>query len=121
MDQASVDRKLLTLLQDFQYFSLLRTSLLVKISDYAAQLCGCRSTRQIADTCRDEFESQYSMLMNTLYCQFIECVRYIEGDHIYKEVILSLDEKELEQLLENTLFEMVAFNCRTIFEEYFLK
>ena len=66
MDSMRIDKKLIESLNDIQYISNLRTCLLVRIADYAAQLCGCRSTRQVADHQSVDVDNKYYELLHRL-------------------------------------------------------
>ena len=120
MESQQVDTKLLALLKDLPYFSRLGTCLSIRLADYAAQLCGYRSTRQVDDSHSDDVSDQFDILINNLYSQIHECITYIKEPHAYKQSILEMDDCEIEVLLETALFEMVHLDCRSIFVEYFL-
>ena len=120
MDSQQVDERLLVLLNDLQYFSRLKTCLQIRLADYAAQQCGCRSTRQISDSVADEVEENYSYLLNLLPYYTYECIKYIKAPHSYKPEILMMDDNGIEDLLEAALFNMIIFDCSRIFIEYFL-
>ena len=120
MNSQQVDNKLLALLKDLPYFSRLGTSLSISLSDHAAQLCGCRSSRQVDDIRSDDVSDQFDALVNNLHSHIHECIFYIESDHTYKPSIFELDDNELETLLENTLHEMVCLDCRHVFADKFL-
>ena len=120
MNSQQVDNKLLALLKDLPYFSILGTSLSISLADHAAQLRGCRSSRQVDDTHSDDVSDKFDDLINNLHSHIHECILYIECDHIYKQSIFELDDSELEILLENTLYEMVCLDCRHIFADNFL-
>lgn len=121
MDSVRIDKKLIESLNDIQYISNLRTCLLVRIADYAAQLCGCRSTRQVADHQSVDVDNKYYELLHRLLYNIPECYDYINNDHTYKESILQLNDDELELLLEDALFEMIQFDNHAIFAEYFFE
>ena len=120
MDSQQVDARLLELLDDLQYFSKLKTCLQIRLADYAAQQCGCRSTRQIRDSVADEIEENYSYLLNLMSYYVYECVKYIKASHLYRPEVLSMDDNGIEDLLEAALFNMVIFDSSRIFIEYFL-
>lgn len=120
MNSQQVDNKLLALLKDLPYFSRLGTSLSISLADHAAQLCGCRSSRQVDDVNSDDVSDQFDALINNLHTHIHECILYIESDHIYKQSIFELDDSELEILLEITLYEMVCLDCRHVFADNFL-
>lgn len=120
MNSQQVDDRLLALLKDLPYFSRLGTSLSISLADHAAQLCGCRSSRQVDDNRSDDVSDQFDDLINNLHSHIHECILYIENDHIYKQSIFEMDDSELEILLENTLYEMVCLDCRHIFADNFL-
>lgn len=121
MDSMRIDKKLIESLNDIQYISNLRTCLLVRIADYAAQLCRCRSTRQVADHQSVDVDNKYYELLHRLLYNIPECYDYINNDHTYKESILQLNDDELELLLEDALFEMIQFDNHAIFAEYFFE
>ena len=120
MNSQQVDNKLLALLKDLPYFSRLGTSVSISLADHAAQLCGCRSSRQVDDSRSDDVSDQFDALINNLHSHIHECTLYIESDHTYKQSIFELDDNELETLLENTLYEMVCLDCRHVFADNFL-
>ena len=120
MNSQQVDDKLLALLKDLPYFSRLGTSLAISLADHAAQLCGCRSSRQVDDIHLDDVSDQFDALINNLHTYIHECILYIEDDHIYKQSIFEMDDSKLEILLENTLYEMICLDCRHIFADNFL-
>ena len=119
MNSQQVDTKLLALLKDLPYFSRLGTSLSISLADYAAQLCGCRSSRQVDDNNSDDVSDKFDTLINNLHTHIQECILYIESDHTYKQSIFELDDNELEILLESTLYEMICLDCRHIFADNF--
>ena len=110
----------MALLKDLPYFSRLGTSVSISLADHAAQLCGCRSSRQVDDRHSDDVSDQFDALINNLHSHIHECILYIESDHTYKQSIFELDDNELEILLENTLYEMVCLDCRHVFADNFL-
>lgn len=120
MNSQQVDTKLLALLKDLHYFSRLGTSLSISLADHAAQLCGCRSSRQVDDNNSDDVSDQFDALINNLHTHIHECILYIEDDHTYKQSIFEMCDNELEILLENTLYEMVCLDCRHVFADNFL-
>lgn len=120
MNSQQVDNKLLALLKDLPYFSRLGTSVSISLADHAAQLCGCRSSRQVDDSHSDDVSDKFDALINNLHSHIHECILYIESDHTYKQSIFELDDNELEILLENTLYEMVCLDCRHVFSDNFL-
>ena len=120
MGTKHIDAKLLSLLKDLPYFSRLGTCISIRLEDYAAQLCGCRSTRYVDDFHYADVNQQFDLLINNLYLTVRECISYIETEHSYKPYIYEMTDLEIEQLLENVLYEMVFFDCRHIFVEYFL-
>lgn len=120
MNSQQVDNKLLALLKDLPYFSRLGTSVSISLADHAAQLCGCRSSRQVDDSRSDDVSDKFDALINNLHSHIHECTLYIESDHTYKHSVFELDDNELEILLENTLYEMVCLDCRHVFADNFL-
>lgn len=119
MNSQQIDDKLLALLKDLPYFSKLGTSISISLADHAAQLCGCRSSRQVDDSHSDDVSDQFDALINNLHSHIHECILYIECDHTYKQSILEFDDNELEILLENTLYEMICLDCRHVFADNF--
>lgn len=119
MNSQHVDNKLLALLKDLPYFSRLGTSLSISLADHAAQLCGCRSSRQVDDNNLDDVSDQFDTLINNLRTHIHECILYIEDDHTYKQSIFEMCDSELEILLESTLYEMICLDCRHIFADNF--
>lgn len=120
MESQQVDDKLLAMLKDLPYFSRLGTCISIRLADYAAQLCGYRSTRQIAEGRDEDVSDQFNLLINELHFHVHECVSYIEAPHTYNKDVLNMDDSLIELLLENTLYEMIQFDCRQIFAENFL-
>lgn len=115
-----VDAFLLSTLNDIEYFSTLSTCLQLRLADYAAQQCGCRSTRQIRDNAADDIEEIYQFYLNLIPYYTYECVKYINGNHSYRRDILAMSDSDIEELLETSLFNMIVFDCSRIFVEYFL-
>lgn len=119
MDSQRVDKQLLALLQSLPYFSKLGTSLCIRLSDYAAQLCGCRSTRQIVDGRSSDVSEKFELLLNDLFYTRLECIRLLDNPHTYKESVLLLSEQEIELILENAIYEIIVFSNTSIFKEHF--
>jgi hypothetical protein len=119
MESQQVDIKLLAMLKDLPYFSRLGVCISIRLADYAAQLCGCRSSRQIDGNLSDDVSEQFDSLINSLKSNTAECILYIENKHNYKQDVLEMSDENLELLLEDTLYEMIQFNCRHIFVENF--
>jgi len=118
MNAQQIDDRLRSMLNSLPFFSRLGTCLGIRLADHAAQMCGCRSTRQMDDSKLDDIEENYNELLNTLQCQISECIKYIDDDdHIYKDEIYSIDEDAFENLVEDVLFEMTIYDCRSIFRE----
>ena len=115
-----VDAFLLSTLNDIEYFSTLGTCLQLRLADYAAQQCGCRSTRQIRDNVADDIEEIFQFYLNLIPYYTYECVKYINGIHSYRRDILAMSDGDIEELLETSLFNMIVFDCSRIFAEYFL-
>ena len=120
MDAQQIDNKLLSLLKGLPYFSVLYTCLQIKLSDHAAALYGCRSSRQIDESKYQDIDDAYCRLISVLQINIDECLRKLEVPHTYRSEILSMNESQLEVLLENTLYEMTICECKYIFSEYFL-
>lgn len=120
MNSQQIDDKLLALLKDLPYFSKLGTSISISLADHAAQLCGCRSSRQVDDSHSDDVSDQFDALINNLHSHIHECILYIESNHTYKQSIFEMNDSELETLLESTLYEMICLDCRHVFADNFL-
>lgn len=114
-----IDNKLKSLLYNAKCFSKLHTCLEIRISDYAAQLCGCRSTRQIDDNISEDIEIKYNELMNLLYENILYCLSFLEKDHVYTNKVLDFSDDFLEQYLEDTLYYMTTENYTSYFNENF--
>ena len=117
MNAQQVDDRLRSMLKSLPFFSRLGTCLGIRLADHAAQICGCRSTRQMDDSKAEDIDETFSQLLNTLQSQINECIQYLDEEHIYKEEIDALDSDSLECLLEDILFEMTIYDCRSIFRE----
>lgn len=116
MNAQQIDDQIKSMLASLQFFSRLGTCLGVRLSDYAAQMNGCRSTRQIDDSRADDVEDTYNQLLTALNTNAQECIQYLNEDHSYKEEIYLYDECLLERLLEDVLFEMTIYDCSLIFK-----
>ena len=114
-----VDNKLLALLNDLPYFSRLGTCLTIRLADHAAQLCGCRSTRQVDEWQSEEVQEQYDILLSNLLVQIQEGIDYLSEKHSYKRRFYFMSDNDLELLLENTLYYMAIYNNHHIFFENF--
>ena len=121
MDSKTIDETIKTMLHDLPYLSLMKTSLSIRLADYAAQQCGFRSTRQIDGKFATDINDKYTELNTILFYNINEILILLKKDHEYKYDIQYLDKEQLEILLENTLFEMTTYNCYTIFKYYFFK
>lgn len=119
METQQLDKRIQSVLESLPYFSKLGTWLCIKLSDYAAQLNGCRSTRQMNDNQIADIDEQYQYLLNTLLYQIYEAITFLKEDHIYKQEILEMSDDELENLIIETLFSMTILDCRNIFIDYF--
>jgi len=119
MESQQVDKILLAILKDLPYFSKLGTCLCIRLSDYAAQMCGCRSTRQMNDNQVEDIDEQYHYLLDILDYHIKEAINYISVPHCYKDNILSSTEDEIEDLIIEVLFSMVVMDYKNIFAEYF--
>lgn len=119
METQQLDKRIQSVLESLPYFSKLGTWLCIKLSDYAAQLNGCRSTRQMNDNQIADIDEQYQYLLNTLLYQIHEAITFLKEDHIYKQEILEMSDDELENLIIETLFSMTILDCRNIFIDYF--
>lgn len=120
MKPKEVDEFLLVSIKDLPYFSLLGTCLSVRLADHAAQMNGCRSTRQIDDLVDDKIESTFNDLIRELQDSAEEISLIINSDHEYLSDILSLNTDKLEILLEDTLYDMTIYNDYKIFSDRFL-
>lgn len=114
-----IDEKIKHMLHEANGFSRLNTCLGVRLSDHAAQLCGCRSTRQISDGASDDVEIEFFSLLNKLHDNIIECLSYLEDSHVYNNKVLSLNDESLEQYLEDVLYYMTVENYKSYFYECF--
>lgn len=120
MKPKEVDEFLLVSIKDLPYFSLLGTCLSVRLADHAAQMNGCRSTRQIDDLVGDKIENTLNDLIRELQDSAEEISLIINGDHEYLSDILSLNTDKLEILLEDTLYDMTVYSDYKIFSDRFL-
>jgi len=118
MNAQQLDKQIQSILENL-HFSKLGTWLCIKLSDCAAQLNGCRSTRQMNDDQIADIDDQYQRLRNVLLHQIYEAMDFLKEDHIYKQEVLEMDDDKLEELLVETLFSMTVFNCRNIFVDCF--
>ena len=119
METQQLDKRIQSVLESLPYFSKLGTWLCIKLSDYAAQLNGCRSTRQMNDNQIADIDEQYQYLLNILSYQIHEAITLLKEDHIYKQEVLEMNDDELENLIVETLFSMTVLDCRNIFVDYF--
>ena len=119
METQQLDKRIQSVLESLPYFSKLGTWLCIKLSDYAAQLNGCRSTRQMNDNQIADIDEQYQYLLNILLYQIHEAITLLKDDHIYKQEVLDMSDDELENLIVETLFSMTVLDCRNIFVDYF--
>lgn len=117
-----MDDKLIKMLNDLQYTSQLKTSICIQLADYAAQMMGYRSTRQINSNDEDKVEELYTELLNKLLSISDECRSLIERNQlVYRKEILLLNDDDLINKLEDTLFNAVIFNDSKIFVENFIE
>lgn len=122
MKPKEVDEFLLVSIKDLPYFSLLGTCLSVRLADHAAQMNGCRSTRQIDDLVDDKIENTFNDLIRELQDSVEEISLIINSDHEYLSEILSLNTDKLEILLEDTLYDMTIYNdCKIFFDRFLIK
>lgn len=117
MSAECIDEKLLSMLKYLLITSQLRISLSIRLADYAAQLMGYRSTRQVNN--KDDVEKVYINLINTLIYIVYRCIDYINESHSYKEEILHVNSDKLEFILEEVLFESTIYSDYRIFKEKF--
>lgn len=117
MNTQQIDDRLRSMLNSLPFFSRLGTCLAIRLADHAAQMCGYRSTRQVDDSKSDDVEENYNELLNILRYQIDECIEYIDGDHVYKDEIYSIDEDSFEYLIEDVLFEMTVHDCSLLFKD----
>lgn len=120
MNSNQIDGLLLSSLDNLPYFSKTGTCLLLRLADYAAQINGFRSTRHVDEGSWKYVDDKYFELVDILKNQIYESMCYIKEDHIYNDSILELSKDEIDNLLEDTLFEMTTCDSRVIFEEKFL-
>ena len=121
MDAREVDYKLLQLLNNLPYFSNIGTCLLIRLADHAAQLNGFRSTRYVNDNSWKDVDENYIELVNRLNYNIYEATNYLKNDHVYSDFIFSLTESELDDLLEDTLFNMTILGTHNVFHESFFR
>lgn len=121
MDAKQIDSLLLLLLNELPYFSNVGTSLLIRLADHAAQLNCFRSTRQVNDNAWKDVDTKYAELVSSLQHQIYEATNYLNSEHTYKDSVFKLDNDEIINLLEDTLFEMTSFGSHVIFIENFFK
>lgn len=119
MESQQVDSRLMSLLKDLPYSSRLGTCLSIRLADLAAQLCGCRSTRQVNDNCSNDIDEKFDELMDLLNDHIKESISYLESEHSYRDQILNLSESDIELFLEDTLFNMVESDYPELFLEQF--
>lgn len=117
MNSQQIDDRLRSMLNSLPFFSRLGTCLTIRLTDYAAQLCGCRSTRQMDDSKVKEIDEQYYELLAILQDHICNAIEYISKEHSYKENIYLLDDDSFENLIEDILFEMIIYDCSFIFIE----
>lgn len=117
----SIDEKLLTLLDELQFTSQLKTSICIQLADYAAQRFGYRSTRQINEKDSDKVEDEFSLLLSSLLNISYELRQLIESNSLnYKEEIKDLNDTDLQNRLESTLIRAIIFDDISIFNDDFL-
>jgi hypothetical protein len=121
MDVQQMDNKILFILKDLPYFSKLGTFICIRLADYAAQMCGCRSTRQIDDNKLDDIDDQYNYLIDLLKYYIAYIIEYLNTNHKYKKSVLELNDDQLEDLLIDTLFNMTIMDYKNIFIECFFE
>lgn len=114
-----IDEQLRRMLHDAEGFSQLNTCLGIRLSDYAAQLCGCRSTRQISDGVVDDVELEFFSLINRLHDNIAECLSYLDSNHVYNNKVVSFNNSQLESYLEDVLYYMTIENYTPHFCESF--
>lgn len=119
MNTKQVDYLILDILKYLPYFSQSGVWLQIQLADFAAQQSGFRSTRAVSDGKSDEVSDSYEYLINLLYCYILECKRLIEDSHTYKQEILNMSREDLEDLVCNSLYEMVVLDYSPIFIENF--
>lgn len=119
METQKVDSLLIELLNGISCYSKLRTCLLIRLSDLAAQLCGYRSSRQIDESQSEIVEEQFNTLVDDLFYYIKESEEFLKTSHTYKKCVYNMGEDTIELLLEDTLFDMVSYNRRHIFVENF--
>ena len=121
VSEMSIDEKLLTLLDELQFTSQLKTSLCIQLADYAAQRFGYRSTRQVNEKDSDKVEDEFSQLLSSLLNISYELRQFIESNSLnYKEEIKNLSDTDLQNRLESTLLRAIIFDDISIFNDDFL-
>lgn len=121
MNSDNLDNKLRLLLNEYLTTSRLRTIIQIKLADYSAQLCGCRSTRQIDqvnESLVDEVFQENISLLDDMVNEIIDC---LNEPHAFKLYIYCLDDHKLELTLEDAIYEMVISDDRMIFKEMFIE
>ena len=116
-----IDGKLISMLKDLPYFSVLNTSIRLRLADYAAALCGCRSSRQVPSCNASDVSDNYNELMNALQTNIYECLNRLDDVHNYKNSIIEMSDDKLEILLENTLYEMTVNRSNELFTNTFFE
>lgn len=117
MNTQQLDDHLRSMLKSLPSLSRLGTCLAIRLADYAAQLYGCRSTRQMSNDKVEKIDEKYRELLNILQDQIDDAIEYLDKGHSYKDSICLLDEDLFEGLVEDALFEMTINDCSFIFAE----
>lgn len=108
MTSIQLDSLITDLLESVFTISRFKTCLCIRLSDYAAQCFGYRSTRCMDDKNIESVDEKYQELLDSLYNTSGEMLAEIKKDHTYKEYMYGLSEYEVEQLLEDDLFDNVV-------------
>lgn len=119
-----MDDKLLDLLSGLTQYnnSRFKTCICIQLADYAAQMMGYRSTRQIDDSGIEDVENNYNELFDKFLTMVSEYQYLVEHrDKDYKKELESLDLLAIELLLEEALIKSVLFDDVNVFSEMFLE
>ena len=111
MTSMQLDSLITDLLESVFTISRFRTCLCVRLSDYAAQICGYRSTRCMDESGCNTVDEKYTELLCSAYDYVHEMLERIKKPHTYQQSMYEMTECEIECLLEDTLYNAVCFSC----------
>lgn len=117
----SIDDKLLDLLHYSLLTSKLRVSLNLRLADYASQIVGYRSTRNVRSEDKVNVENKFIELTNLLVIAINYCIEQLEYNHKFKQSIIEMNDIDLEILLENTLFDTIVYSDYSLFNKNFFE